>query len=113
MTKGLKTERDVVRLFKANGMDVRSIRRRKHWVVTASRKGSDLIGKFILSVSPSDIRAVKQIAAEFKRGPGRQQPIPDFRGTAIDRAKKAGNPCTGAGLSTRSQIIRSLSNELP
>lgn len=39
----IKHERDVIRLFEANDMAVRSIRRRKHWVVTeatASRGSS-------------------------------------------------------------------------
>ena len=69
----MKHERDIVRLFETNGMTIRSIRRGKHWGVVAGREGSDHVGRFVLSVSPSsDWRASRQLAAEIKRGTGRR-----------------------------------------
>jgi hypothetical protein len=62
------TERKSRRLFTDNGLTVRSIRRGKHRIVTASKNGEERIGRFVLPVSPSDRRAIRNIEAELKRG---------------------------------------------
>ena len=67
MKKGLRTETDVRRLFRERGLVVLTIRRRKHWIVTAVCEGSDVVNRYVLSSSPSDNNTMKIIAADFRR----------------------------------------------
>jgi uncharacterized protein with PhoU and TrkA domain len=63
----INTERKVRRLFTANGLTVLSIRRGRHWIVTASKNGEEQTRRFVLPVSPSDQRAIRNIEADLKR----------------------------------------------
>ena len=67
MKKGLRTEADVRRLFRERGLVVLTIRRGKHWIVTAVCEGSDVVTRYVLSSSPSDNNTMKIIAADFRR----------------------------------------------
>jgi uncharacterized protein with PhoU and TrkA domain len=67
MTKGLKNEAAVVRLFRDHGMNIISLRRGKHWVVTASPAGSAIVTRYVLSISPSHFGTQRIIEADFRR----------------------------------------------
>jgi hypothetical protein len=64
----MKKERNVRRFFDANDMTIHSLRRGKHWFVTASKKGEDQIGRFILPVLTANWRVPKKLKSDIKRG---------------------------------------------
>jgi hypothetical protein len=67
MTRGLRNEAAVRRLFREHGFEVVSIRRGKHWVVRARRAGSEAVTMFTLSASPSDSGIHRVLGGNFKR----------------------------------------------
>ena len=63
----MRTEREVRRFFVERGLTVHSIRRSKHWIVTAGKHNEEP-GRYIVSVSASDHRSFKNLESEIKRG---------------------------------------------
>jgi len=68
MTRRMDKEADIRRLFREHGLQILTIRRNKHWVITAARDG--VVGSFVMGSSPSDYRVERKIRAQLRRGTG-------------------------------------------
>lgn len=62
----MKTERKVRRFFADHDMIIHKLRRRKHWVVCASRPAGTPT-YFCIPVSASDWRSMLNLVADLKR----------------------------------------------
>ena len=75
MTRGLRNEAAVRRLFREHDMEVISIRRRKHWTIYAKPAGSENVTRFTISSSPSSGEIHQLIRGDLKRAGARGQPV--------------------------------------